>query len=232
MELEGLMQIDRAVLLFFNGSDSLFLDRFVSILTSGFAWTPLFLALLYLVIKNNDTMPQIMLTIGCALLCILLADGLADGIIKPLVARPRPLNDANFKDSIDVVQGIWDKSYSFFSAHAANTFSLAVFFSFLIRHRLAVVALVAWSVLNCWTRLYLGMHYPSDIVAGLLWGAMVGTGMYYLYRYLYYRFSPRISYVSSQYTRTGYAYADVDVMCAVMVFILLYAAIKAVIVFV
>lgn len=228
MDLEGLMQIDRAVLLFFNGSDSLFLDRFVSILTSGFAWTPLFLALLYLVIKNNDTMPQIMLTIGCALLCILLADGLADGIIKPLVARPRPLNDANFKDSIDVVQGIWDKSYSFFSAHAANTFSLAVFFSFLIRHRLAVVALVAWSVLNCWTRLYLGMHYPSDILVGLCWGFLVGYGVYRLYRYLYSRFSPAINYVSSQYTPSGYAIEDIDTMLLMMSLTILYALIKAV----
>ena len=227
-----LLNIDRWLLGLLNGSDSLFLDSVATTFTAGMTWVPLYFALLYLVVKNNDTMAQIMLIIVCAVVCVLISSTVADGIVKPLVARPRPLNDPVYKDAVDTVAGMFSRQYSFFSAHASNTFSLAIFMAFLIRSRLATCFLVFWSLLNCWTRLYLGMHYPSDIVAGLLWGAMVGTGMYYLYRYLYYRFSPRISYVSSQYTRTGYAYADVDVMCAVMVFILLYAAIKAVIVFV
>lgn len=227
-----LLNIDRWLLGLLNGSDSLFLDSVATTLTAGMTWVPLYFALLYLVVKNNDTMAQIMLIIVCAVVCVLISSTVADGIVKPLVARPRPLNDPVYKDAVDTVAGMFSRQYSFFSGHASNTFSLAIFMAFLIRSRLATCFLVFWSLLNCWTRLYLGMHYPSDIVAGLLWGAMVGTGMYYLYRYLYYRFFPRISYVSSQYTRTGYAYADVDVMCAVMVFILLYAAIKAVIVFV
>lgn len=224
---ETLLQLDRAVFLLFNGSDSLFLDRLATLLTSGFAWMPLYVALLYLVIKNNDTMPQIALTIVCALSCVLLSDALADGIVKPLVARPRPLNDPFFKDSVDSVTSVWSASYSFFSAHAANTFSLAVFFSFLIRHRLAVIALMVWSAVNCWTRLYLGMHYPSDILVGLAWGFLVGWLVYRLYQHFRQRLSPDINYVSSQYTPTGYAIEDIDIMLTMLSFTFLYATLYA-----
>ena len=227
MDFSPILEFDRQLLDIFNGSNSLFLDNLAVTLTTGLTWVPLYLVLLYLVIKNNDTMAQILLTIVFAIACVLISSTVADGIIKPLVARPRPLNDPNIKDAIDVVVNYGSRQFSFFSGHASNTFCLAIFFSMLIRSRLATVVLVGWSLLNCWTRLYLGMHYPSDILAGLLWGAVVGTSMYYLYRYVFYRFSPRINYVSSQYTDTGYSYADVDVIYAVFTFILVYAVLKS-----
>ena len=180
--LISLLDVDRYILSFFNGSESVFVDGVVTILTSGFTWVLLYLVLFYIVIKNNDTMSQIGITIGCVLLCLLFADGLADGIVKPLVARPRPLNDPFIKHTIDIVAGSYDRQYSFFSAHAANTFSLAIFFSLLFRRKAITVVLVAWSLLNCWTRLYMGMHYPSDIVVGLLWGFCVGGGVWSLFR--------------------------------------------------
>lgn len=180
--LISLLDVDRYILSFFNGSESVFVDGVVTILTSGFTWVLLYLVLFYIVIKNNDTMSQIGITIGCVLLCLLFADGLADGIVKPLVARPRPLNDPFIKHTIDIVAGSYDRQYSFFSAHAANTFSLAIFFSLLFRRKAITVVLVAWSLLNCWTRLYMGMHYPSDIVVGLLWGFCVGGGVCSLFR--------------------------------------------------
>ena len=180
--LINLLDVDRYILSFFNGSESVFVDGVVTILTSGFTWVLLYLVLFYIVIKNNDTMSQIGITIGCVLLCLLFADGLADGIVKPLVARPRPLNAPFIKHTIDIVAGSYDRQYSFFSAHAANTFSLAIFFSLLFRRKAITVVLVAWSLLNCWTRLYMGMHYPSDIVVGLLWGICVGGGVWSLFR--------------------------------------------------
>ena len=224
---ETLLQLDRAVFLLFNGSDSLFLDRLATLLTSGFAWMPFYVALLYLVIKNNDTMPQIALTIVCALSCILLADALADGIVKPLVARPRPLNDPFFKDSVDSVTSVWSASYSFFSAHAANTFSLAVFFSFLIRHRLAVIALMVWSAVNCWTRLYLGVHYPGDILVGLLWGGIVGVAVWFLFTKLEKKAETPMNFISNHYTKTGYQHEHVEIPVCVMAFTLIYAIVKS-----
>ena len=173
--MQTLVELDQNILSFFNGSSSLFVDNLALILTSGLTWIPLYLSLLYVVIKNNETMKQIMLIIGCVCLCILLSDGIADFIVKPLVARPRPSNDPLLKYTIDVVNGLRGTQYSFFSAHASNTFCIAVFFSLLIRKRNFVIAMVAWSLINCWTRMYLGLHYPSDIFVGLLWGGGVGV---------------------------------------------------------
>ena len=76
--MQTLIEIDREILSFFNGSESLFLDNLAVILTSGLTWIPLYLSLLYVVIKNNETMKQIMLIVGSVILCIILSDGLTD----------------------------------------------------------------------------------------------------------------------------------------------------------
>ncbi|MFQ9809824.1 MAG: phosphatase PAP2 family protein [Segatella copri] len=79
------------------------------------------------------------------------------------------------KYTIQVVDNMRLKSFSFCSAHAANTLSLAIFFSLLIRSKLVTWTLLLWSLVNCWTRLYLGVHYPVDILCGLAIGAVVGV---------------------------------------------------------
>ena len=114
-------------------------------------------------------MAQIGLIIGCSVLCIILADGISEHLFKPWVARPRPSNDPIIKYSVHIVNNIRGMDYSFFSAHAANTMSIAIFFSWLVRSKLLSVFLILWSFVNCWTRMYLGLHYPGDISVGLLW---------------------------------------------------------------
>ncbi len=222
-----LIEADRYLLAFFNGSDSLLLDNLAVILTSGLTWIPLYLSLLYVVIKNNETMRQIMLVIGCALLCIVLSDGVADFIVKPLVGRLRPTYDPLIKYSIDIVNGIRGNQFSFFSSHASNTFCIAMFFSLLIRNRTFVVTMVLWSLVNCWTRLYLGLHYPSDIIVGLLWGAIVGIAVYFLYYKVYVRISSGVNYISSKYTSTGYSHEDINIVMLVLVLTLIYVVIRA-----
>ena len=191
-----LLNADLALLHFFNGSGNMLLDQIVWLLSSGLTWVPLYLALFYIVMRNNETMSQIGLVVLMAILCIFFSDGLVDGIIKPLVARWRPSNDPVIKYTIEVVNNMRLKDFSFCSAHAANTMSLAVFFSLLIRSRLMTFTLVFWSLLNCWTRLYLGVHYPSDILCGLVLGVVVGILVYLLYYRLYYKISPKIKYIS------------------------------------
>ena len=173
--MQTLIDIDREILAFFNGSASLFVDNLAVVLTSGLTWIPLYISLLYIVIKNNETMKQIMLVIGCVFLCIVLSDGVADFIVKPLVGRLRPSNDPLVMCTVDVVNGMRSAQYSFFSAHASNTFCIAMFFSLLVRKKSFVVSMVTWSLVNCWTRMYLGLHYPSDIIVGLLWGGIVAV---------------------------------------------------------
>jgi undecaprenyl-diphosphatase len=175
-------------------------------------------------------MAQVMLTVGGAVVCVLLTAGITNLLVKPLVARPRPCNDLLIKYAVDVVLGISNRNYSFFSAHAANTSALVMFLALLIRNRLFIIAMILWSALNCYTRLYLGMHYPSDILCGLLFGCLMGFIAYVVYLKLYLRISPQFHYVSSHYSSTGYALDDIDTVIAVMVLTLIYAMVRALII--
>ena len=179
--METIIQFDKHLLLMLNGSDSTFLDWVVMTLTNAKTWIPLYLALLYVVIKTNRNLREVLLILAAAGLCVLLAGTIDDEIVKPLVARWRPGHDPEIGHLVDTVDDYRGGNYGFFSAHASNTFSLALFFSLLMRQRLLTVGLILWSLVNCWTRMYLGVHYPGDISVGLIWGAFVGYFVYRLY---------------------------------------------------
>ena len=229
MDFSKIQDMDMQVLSLFNGSDNIMLDQMVQILTSGLTWIPLYVMLFFVVMRNNETMGQIALVVGSAIFCVLFADGLVDGIIKQLAERWRPSNDATFKYMVQVVDDIRPKGYSFCSAHAANTMSLAVFFSLLIRSKMLTITLVIWSLINCWTRLYLGVHYPSDILCGMIIGIIVGILVYLLYYKIYLRISPKINYISNQYTSTGYDHDDIDKAMVILMLTLVYVVTRSVV---
>lgn len=229
MDFSKIQDMDMQVLSIFNGSDNIMLDQMVQILTSGLTWIPLYVMLFFVVMRNNETMGQIALVVGSAIFCVLFADGLVDGIIKQLAERWRPSNDPTFKYMVQVVDDIRLKGYSFCSAHAANTMSLAVFFSLLIRSKMLTITLVIWSSINCWTRLYLGVHYPSDILCGMIIGIIVGILVYLLYYKIYLRISPKINYISNQYTSTGYDHDDIDKAMVILMLTLVYVVTRSVV---
>lgn len=229
MDFSKIQDMDMQVLSLFNGSDNIMLDQMVQILTSGLTWIPLYVMLFFVVMRNNETMGQIALVVGSAIFCVLFADGLVDGIIKQLAERWRPSNDPTFKYMVQVVDDIRLKGFSFCSAHAANTMSLAVFFSLLIRSKMLTITLVIWSLINCWTRLYLGVHYPSDILCGMIIGIIVGILVYLLYYKIYLRISPKINYISNQYTSTGYDHDDIDKAMVILMLTLVYVVTRSVV---
>ena len=179
--METIIHFDKQLLLLLNGSDSVFLDWVVMTLTNALTWIPLYVSLLYVVIKANRNVRGVLMILLAAGLCVLLAGTIDDEIVKPLVARWRPGHDPEIGHLVDTVNGYRGGRYGFFSAHASNTFSLAIFFSLLMRQRVLTIGLVSWSLLNCWTRMYLGVHYPGDITVGLIWGGLMGYLVYRLY---------------------------------------------------
>lgn len=215
---DHLLELDRQLLLWFNGSESQYVDGVAMMLTSPLTWLLFFLALFYMVIRNNDSFLQTGLVVGAVAVCLLFADGLADGIVKPLVARPRPSHEPLLRDMIDLVANHRNTPYGFFSAHAANTMSVAVFLSLLVRNWWFTATMLSWSLINCWTRMYLGLHYPLDILCGILWGIFVGCGVYYAYLRLRFRYKPSVRYISDIFTSTGYRHRDI--MIVVIAFLL------------
>ena len=227
MDFQTIIDLDKQLLLLLNGSESLFFDSMIVTLTNALTWVPLYISLLIVVIKNSESALKVLLVLASAGLCVLLAGTIDDTLVKPLVGRWRPTRDPEIGLLVDIVDGYRGGRYGFFSAHAANTFSIAVFFCWLVRCRLLSVALVLWSLLNCYTRLYLGVHFPGDILVGLCWGAIVGTGVYFLYRYCAAKWTWAASTTSLAYTKTGYNRADANLPVCVLVFTLIYAVLRA-----
>lgn len=226
-----IVSLDKEWLLAVNGSDSLYLDHLSRVLTTAITWLPLYISLFVVVLHNNDNIRKVILVLAGAGLCVFLAGALDDWFVKPGVARWRPTHDPEIGMLVDVVDGYRGGNYGFFSAHASNTFSVAIYFCWLIRSRLLSWALVIWSLTNCWTRMYLGVHFPGDILVGLIWGFIVGSFVYFLY----YRLTRKMTisgyhFVSSDYTSTGYHRPDCDIPVAVLVLTLVYALIKSCIV--
>lgn len=224
MNYSTLYDADKTLLMVFNGSHCPFVDRLAVTLTCGYMWIPLYIALLLLVINNHKTVAQISLVIGMALLAIVLSEGMADLIVKPLVARLRPIHDTLMQDSVQVVNNYLAEGYSFFSAHASNTMAVAVFFSLLVKDRLFACTLITWALVNCWTRLYLGVHYPSDIIVGVVWGSVSGLFAYTIYNKV--KDTRRLS-VSDNAATTDMAYrrSDINRVICVMALLVIFAII-------
>lgn len=221
-----IIQFDKQLLLLLNGSDSAYLDQVVLTLTNAFTWIPLYLSLLFIVIRNNINWRTVLLIILSAALCVLMAGTVDDEIVKPLVARWRPTHDPEIGHLVDVVDDYRGGNYGFFSAHASNTFSIALFFSLLVRSRWLTVGLVSYSLVNCWTRLYLGVHYPGDILVGLLWGALTALTVYSLFRYANGRWVGNRSYSVSTVTSTGYDRVSLLVPLAVLLLSYVFALVR------
>ena len=226
--IDSLIGLDKELLLTLNGSSSLYADALMTTLTKAQTWIPLYVALFYLVVKNNESVRKIVSILCCAGLCVLLAGTVDDTIVKPLVARCwRPTHDFEIGMLVDTVDGYRGGKYGFFSAHAANTFSIAIFFTILVRNLYLSFSLIVWSLVNCWTRLYLGVHYPGDIAVGLLWGGTAAIVAYLFYYFVLCRNVDWGVFISSQYTSTGYVVTDTDVVISVLAYTFFYAQVMA-----
>ena len=106
------------------------------------------------------------------------ADYISSGIIKHAVCRPRPTHEPALEGMLHIVRGYRGGAYGFVSSHAANTMACALLFSLIWRNKTATCALMLWVAANCYSRMYLGVHYPLDIAGGLIVGSLVVAVVY------------------------------------------------------
>ena len=168
-----IIDFDKYLLLALNGSDSIFWDGCMKVYTTTAVWIPLILVLLYILLKNNSLKDFLLLLLFVALV-VTCTDVLSSWICKPFFARWRPTNDPELMYLVDVVDGIRGGKYGFTSSHAANSFGIATFLLLLVKNRALTVSLIVWAAMNAFTRIYLGVHYPGDILCGTLIGVAVG----------------------------------------------------------
>lgn len=222
MNWDALKQFDRDLLLVLNGSESLFWDGVMTAVTSTLTWIPLTVVLLYVLFKNNSVREVVLIVLMIAL-AIAMADQFASSFCKPYFARLRPTQDPALMNLVDVVNGYRGGRYGFISSHAANTFALTVYLSLLIRNRALTVSLLCWACLCSYSRIYLGVHYPGDILFGTIWGCFVGIVVYRLYLFFAKRYSLSHIPVSTQYTPSGYLKADIHILLSALYLTYIYA---------
>lgn len=217
MDTSTISDIDKYLLLTLNGSDSIFWDGCIKVYTTMAIWIPLILMLVYVLVKNNSIKDFFLLLLIIGIV-VGLSDFISSGLCKPFFERWRPTRDPLLMHIVDVTDGIRGKDYGFTSSHAANSFGIATFIILLIRNRALSISLIIWASLNAFTRIYLGVHYPGDIIAGTLIGVTVGWTMYKLYSFIQKRqkHNAQRDWISDQYTKTGYIVSDIYLLLIVM----------------
>jgi undecaprenyl-diphosphatase len=176
--LEFLKSIDTQVLLFVNGHNSPFWDSVMWQISGKYLWLPLYLGLLaYIVYKFKKQSWIIFISIA---LVILMSDQIASHLIKNLAERLRPTHEASIKDLIHIVKGYTGGKFGFVSSHASNTFGLAIFLTLLFKKKWFGCFILIWAAIVSFSRIYLGVHYPGDILGGAIVGLFSGAFVYWL----------------------------------------------------
>ncbi len=177
--LEILDNVDASLLLFLNGANNEFFDELFWLITGKFAWIPMICVLLFCTFRK-DWKTGVLVVVGIAL-TITLCDQVSSGIIKDAVCRLRPTRDPEIGSLVHVVNGYRGGQYGFVSSHAANSFGVAMFLAMMFRNRAFSWIIMLWAAVLSYSRIYLGVHYPGDIVCGGLLGVALGAVVYCIY---------------------------------------------------
>ena len=197
--LETLNSYDDSLMLYLNYDGGTWTDMFWYTFSGKFIWIGVYLVVLiklFLAAKANEAkvVKTFLWLVLCTSLVIVLADQISSGIIKPLVERPRPSHDSDIQDMLHYVNGYRGGAYGFVSSHAANSIGFALWLTLLFRSWIFRSTIILWSILTCYSRIYLGVHYPGDILGGIVVGVACALLVHFIYR----RFIPKTETICVQ----------------------------------
>ena len=169
--LDYLLELDRTLLLVLNDMHSAFMDDYMMLFSGRWVWVPMYVAIFGAVVWRYGWRRGILLalSVGAA---VAIANQTCATLLRPLAERLRPANlDNPLSAYVHIVDGYRGGQYGFPSCHAANTFALAASLCILFRSKGVIAFIYLWALVTCYSRVYLGVHYPGDIIVG----AVVGT---------------------------------------------------------
>ena len=178
--VEQLLVYERDAFLALNGSHTPFWDNFFWIYTGKVVWLPLAAFILFVLVYKKDWRESLLILLAIALV-ITLCDQFASGFCKDYFHRFRPTHHPDFKDVVKTAFGYRGGMYGFISSHAANAFGFAMFMTLLFREKVFGWTIFFWAMVTAYSRIYLGVHFISDIIPGALSGVFFGYIVYLLY---------------------------------------------------
>lgn len=179
--LEQLLHYERNIFFALNGSNSVYLDHFMWLFSSKQAWFPLALFILAVLCYKKNWKEIVLVFLAIALV-VALCDQFASHFCKPFFARYRPTSHPDFMNEVQTVFGYRSGKYGFISSHAANAFGFATFTLMLFRNKYYTYTILLWSIITAYTRVYLGVHFLSDVICGAMAGIIFGFFVFKMYR--------------------------------------------------
>lgn len=191
--LDQLLQYDKELFLFLNNLGMPAWDNFWLVVTNKLTFIPLYALLLFLVYKRFGLKVLLLIVIMVAVM-ITFTDQITN-LFKYIIAkRPRPCREEEMQGIMRFVAKRCGR-YGFFSGHSANSMAAAVFAGLLLKpyYNKLIFILLFWSALVAYSRIYVGVHYPLDIICGMAFGALSGFGFYKLQLFFKQRFISSLS---------------------------------------
>lgn len=177
--VDYLSSIDVEVFTFFNNLHSFYTDQLMWFFTGKFTWVPMCCILLFFMFYKN--WKQAVLILLMIALVITFADQISSTFIKPFVQRLRPSHNEDLEATIHILNNYRGGLYGFVSSHAANSFGVTFLLIFIFRKWYFSLTILVWAVLVSYSRIYLGVHYPGDILGGAMIGFLCGWLVYVIY---------------------------------------------------
>jgi undecaprenyl-diphosphatase len=179
--LDSLIQADQELFLWLNGHHTPFWDAIMVAVTYKYTWIPLYVGMVYSLYARFGAR-----AVGyflCIVVVVIVVDKVASGLFKPYFMRPRPCHDPGIGSLVRTLVGCGGP-YGFVSSHAATGYGIAVSFNLLAESRIKMAPwFLVWALVYSYSRIYVGVHYPLDIIVGGLVGivaAFIGVGIYRL----------------------------------------------------
>ncbi len=187
--IEEILKLDSKLLIFLNNLGVPRFDNFwvsLSKIEANILMYLFLICLFFYIQKSRLKFANILYLITVIAIMITITDQGAN-LFKDSFQRLRPCYDETLKDSIRLVKDNCGGKYGFFSAHASNSFSLAIFFGLLFRNRIRYIILITlvYASFISYSRIYLGVHFPIDIIFGILFGLFIGFS---IYKFVYLKF--------------------------------------------